>query len=538
MTKMQLLAAPLLLTAFLATVASSAALDIDGDDELNWGLPAHVFYHLGQYGPRFAVDSQIEPAVAPPLGCHVVFVNSLERHGVRHFTSGAYKRTVASISKLHTALQGFKDSELADPALGFFRNLTVSSTTDSLVPYGALQAYYSGRSTREVYRKQSHLLPFIRASGDESLGNDRVIVTAKYWRLGFSGANFPSGSFTRSQQIRQAPGLQKPDIVFSERSGQNNTLDVKTCTNAGHLSPDLEDAAQEAYGESTISPVIGRRLASRLAPAKVDLTYADIMHIMGLCSFKTLSNANITNGKLQLTVSPVCGAFNATEWKIYGYANSVGKYAGAGYGNPYYKALGQGFLRELYARLDGTAPPLSDPTSLNSTLGGQVSTFPLPSSKGHLIYFDGSHDNNIGPIAAAFGLFDGPALTTGAHAERNTHAWDFARIAPLQGKIVFEKLICAAPPTRRTLGSRRRQRSQTALAVVDAAGTRNQQAYVRVRANAAVQNPEGAPWCPTSRRHPNTDDMDYLQQGLCPLEWVLEALSWVNTEDEWAKCFT
>lgn len=246
-----------------------------------------------------------------------------------------------------------------------------------------------------MYRSLSKLPPFVRASGDEALGDDRVIVTAKYWRLGFSGDPFPSGTYSSSSQVRSAPGLVEPDVVFSEQPGQNNTLDVSTCDTAETLTPDPESNAQAQYGNSTLLPTIGARLQQRLSPAKLDLSYSDVTLLMGICSFETLGNANVTEGgKLQIAVNPVCGIFNATEWKIYGYALSAGKYYGAGYGNPYYKALGQGFLRELYARLNGTAPPLQDPISLNSTIDGDATEFPLPSAKGHGIYFDGSHDNS------------------------------------------------------------------------------------------------------------------------------------------------
>mgnify|MGYP000117816826 CR=1 FL=1 len=255
---------------------------------------------------------------------------------------------------------------------------------------------YPGLSSEEA---------FVRASGDEALLDDRAIMTAKYWTLGYIGAAFPSGTFTTAQQIRGAPGLKEPNVVFSEQDGFNNTLDVSTCTNAENLTPDPESAAQQAYGMSTIVPVVGQRLQYRLRPAVVNLTYSDILNIMNLCSFETLSNAVVTNGQLSLKASPVCNAFTDSEWQIYGYALNAGKYAGAGYGNPYYKALGQGYLRELYARFNGSAPPLQEPTSLNSTIDGNPANFPLPSAKRNQVFFDGSHDNSkSGDVDEDFGF--------------------------------------------------------------------------------------------------------------------------------------
>jgi hypothetical protein len=133
------------------------------------------------------------------------------------------------------------------------------------------------------------------------------------------------------------------------------------------------------------------------------------------------------------------------------------------------------------------------------------------------VFFDGTHDNSeslkppllqpstdtsldIGPIAAAFGLFDGPKLSTDFHAERAPHRWVFSQIGPLQGKIIFEKLSCA--------GSR--------------------SPYLRVRANGAVQSPRGASWCPRPDAR--------AAQGLCAVDVVHKALAFVNSIEEWAKC--
>ncbi len=515
------------LTSLLVVLTSLAsfgasAISLDGDQELNQGLDPTRFHYMGQYSPRYFVDATVQPRVQAPLGCQIETVDSLERHGARHMTSGANKKTIASLNKIKKALANVSDDQLADKSLAFLRNLTISTETASLVPYGALQSYYSGLSTREVYPGLRSHEPFVRTSGDVATLDDRVIVTGEYWKLGFSGAPFPAGQYTTSDSVRNAAGLPKSNVILSEQDGFNNTLDVSTCVNQQKQNPKPEDAALAAYGDSTLVPVIGARLQERLQPAKINFTSSDILNLMSICSFETLGNANVINGKLSISENPVCGAFNEQEWKYYGYALSAGKYAGAGYGNEYYKAVGQGFLRELYARFNESAPPLQQPTSLNSTIDGNPATFPLPSSRGYRVFFDGSHDNNIGPIAAAFGLFDGPPLTTEAGAESKPHAWDFSKIAPLQGKIVFEKLSCLNP----------------SIQIGPKAGASFQlnRAYVRVRANGAVQQAKDATWCPSKGQ--TVRDQVYIAEGLCPLEAVLGGLAWVNEAVEWNKCFT
>lgn len=182
-------------------------------------------------------------------------------------------------------------------------------------------------------------------------------------------------------------------------AGINNTLDVSTCTNYNNVpSSQGENGAQAAFENSTIIPTVGARLSSRLTASGVKgltLTGQDLLNLAEICPFDTLGRASVTKGQLSLKQSSFCEVYNSTEWPIMGYAFDVGKWKGEGYGNAYYKALGTGFLRELVARFNGTAPPIADPTSLNSTIDGNRARFPLPNrEKGPVVYFDGSHDNS------------------------------------------------------------------------------------------------------------------------------------------------
>lgn len=241
----------------------------------------------------------------------------------------------------------------------------------------------------------------MRASGDEAINDDRVILTAKYWRLGFTGRHFPSGKLSTQADVREAARtLPEPDVVFSEMAGKNNTLDVSTCTAESNIPSSLgEDGAQLAYANSTVMPTVGKRLQDRFDASGVrdlSLTGTDLINLASACSFETLGRAEVKNGKLvRVKQSPFCAIFNASEWAILGYVYDVGKYTGAGYGNPYFKALGQGFVRELVARFTAEPPPLAMPTSLNATIDGDADQFPLPQTgKGPTVYFDGSHDNS------------------------------------------------------------------------------------------------------------------------------------------------
>lgn len=240
----------------------------------------------------------------------------------------------------------------------------------------------------------------MRASGDEETQDDRVVLTAQYWKLGFSGGQFPSQLLQTAEDVREAASrLSMPDVILSEYAGSNNTLDVSTCSNYNDVpAEEGERGAQFAFASSTVVPVIGSRLVSRFASAGVlnlEFTGQDLLNVAMLCSFDTLGRATVNKGRLSLEQSGFCNVFERNEWPIVGYAFDVGKWKGQGYGNRYNRALGTGFLRELIARLNGTGPPLLEPTSLNATLDGNRKTFPLPNSTaGPVFFFDGSHDNS------------------------------------------------------------------------------------------------------------------------------------------------
>lgn len=521
-----LLAAVFLTLTILAAPAPApgASVSNDGNAYLDAALPPQIFHQMGQYSPRYTVPSKLPGDFLPP-GWKVTLVNSLERHGARYMTSGSSKSSKATVDKIKAALSapGVNQEKLSS-SLRFLRNATVLDGVADLLPYGALQSYLSGRFTAQHYSDlaQHNGSVFIRTTGTPS--SDRVIVTARYWSLGYSGKPFVPDALTDGPSTRQAANAaaQHPILVISEASGQNNTLDVSTCP-ADDAYGDRygEDGAIAEYGDSTLLPTIGARLTKEFSKvnATINLTTTDILSLGNLCSFQTLGGANVTDGgHLDIKVSPYCSVFRNDEWDKYGYALDVGKYYGSGYGDPYHRGLATGYLRELLARLTSTQADLGTPSAINTTLDDSSSTFPIPANStganaGPRIFFDGSHDNNISPIAASFGLFSSSdALSTGANAESKrqgeSRAWRFSQIAPLQGKVVWEKIECSS--------SSRRQ----------------QQEYVRVRANEAVQPAESAPWCPSGGAQ-----RDMVRQGLCPLDAVVQSLSWVRDGSEWAKCF-
>lgn len=103
------------------------------------------------------------------------------------------------------------------------------------------------------------------------------------------------------------------DVIISERDGQNNTLDVSTCEANEALTPDPEDAAKDAYGNSvsrtsshqfflylslrllfrffrisnqTFTPIIRKRFEKDLKPANFSsLVNSDYVNLVSQLTF-------------------------------------------------------------------------------------------------------------------------------------------------------------------------------------------------------------------------------------------------------------
>lgn len=307
------------------------------------------------------------------------------------------------------------------------------------------------------------------------------------------------------EKVRNIIALPKVDVVVSELPGVNNTLDPLTCPG---YSQQWHSTAAKEYGRNTVEAVVGARLQERLHPANISLEASEVESLMALCSFASFAPANVTDGLLELDVSPVCGVFTPDEWRIVDYYYSLHFYYGAAGGNPYHRGAYQGYLRELYARLTNTAPVLEPVTTINTTTLAEGG-FPLPGDDGIQFYADFTHDTNMAGLAQAFGLFAGPKLPSGPRAEKQ-YKGGFAasRLLPYQTKHAWEKITCEG----------------------------DEQEYLRVRINEAVQ-PVDAAWCPVEAPEAAGARAKLVSKGLCPLPAVLRNLAWVNGAGDWGRCF-
>lgn len=484
----------------------------DGNAFLNHNLNPSIFHQFGTFSARFSV--QPSGPLFPPKQCKIVQVISLERHGSRHLSKGAFKSANQTLANIQKSIQQSSQNINKLPKLiQFLVNAKIDTTVEDLMPFGALQAWYSGKSTASVYKQLAmNGGAFIRSSGNDVIGQDRLLLTSKYWRLGFEGEPFPAGEMSNSNQVRTLSQSIKPaDVIIAENSATNDTLSPSTCPADQKAKPAniSSDAMQAAYTNSTLLPIIGTRLQNYFQKHKIilNINQSTISDLANLCLFETFSRAQINQQgrSLDMPQSQFCQLFEGEhDWKMLGYFMDLGMYYQAGYGNPYHKALGTGFLRELLARLTNTAPVLNPPTSLNTTLDAANSTtFPIENNK---IYMDTSHDGTMASIASSIGLKRSPfKLTPGKHTENKPHNWKFAEIAPMQGKIVFEKLHCNHDKHPNT------------------------KEYVRIRMNDQTQIPDQF-WCPDSSEKDR-------KQNICPLAKFKKHLEFVQSDAEWNKCY-
>lgn len=100
--------------------------------------------------------------------------------------------------------------------------------------------------------------------------------------------------------------------------------------------------------------------------------------MQSLCAYETSS----------LGSSDFCSLFTQSEWEGFEYALDIDYWYDYAYGNPTGRAQGVGAVQEWIARLKNEYIKSSN-SSVNSTLDGSPSTFPL----GQPMYVDFTHDD-------------------------------------------------------------------------------------------------------------------------------------------------
>lgn len=425
----------------------------------------------GQYSPYFSLAEESTIPTDIPRGCEVTFVQMLSRHGARFPTSSkgkAYKALVEGIQQNATKLGG---------KYAFLREYEYKMGEEDLTPFGEKELVESGVKFHERYGSLGRSnVPFIRASGQ-----DRVIASARKFSDGFEQAKNKGKGAGKGQE------RAKVDVIIPEGDTFNDTLNHGTCTRFEETKPG--DDAEDIFVE-TFAPAIRDRLEADMPG--VSFTNKDVVHLMDLCPFDTVS---ATSDATEL--SPFCDLFTEEEWENYNYAKSVEKYYGYGAGNSLGPTQGIGFVNELIARL--TRSPVIDHTSTNHTLDDDPKTFPLDRA----LYADFGHDNPMTSIFFALGLYNDtqPLSKNSMQDVDESGGYSAAWTVPFASRMYFEVMQCRTGEGRWEIG----------------------RPLVRALVNDRVVRLRGS-------------DDDEL--GRCKLDKFVEGLRFVRSGGNWGECFS
>ncbi|KAF8751581.1 histidine acid phosphatase family [Rhizoctonia solani] len=135
-------------------------------------LDPELISHLGPYGPRRAVSSQISSEI--PEGCSVSMISILQRHGARYPTGdGEGARIDAALDKLSRVMN------TTDPLS--------NSHLASSIHMSQIKWFRLGRCSQIIAQKYASLGPkiFVRSTAEE-----RIAESAGWWEQGFKGDPF------------------------------------------------------------------------------------------------------------------------------------------------------------------------------------------------------------------------------------------------------------------------------------------------------------------------------------------------------------
>ncbi|WVQ85972.1 hypothetical protein IAT38_008140 [Cryptococcus sp. DSM 104549] len=392
--------------------SSSSTTKVAQFDHLTSSWPAVPFQKLGGFSPwaprtgEYGIDG-----TATPASCTVNQVQLFMRHAEREASGGTHKSIVALSQKLANATYSF---DTDDENLKYLQSWSWTDPAEYLTPLGSASAYAAGVDFQGKYRD---LLPenaYFNWTGVDNIpvrstDQQRVNATAQAFTAGFLGIDYAARS----------DWSVTPDSLTTF----NSTLASNNC-------PAVNTISSQANGifNGYFQPLVVERLSPLMEG--FNLTVSDVAALMNACPFDSF--------KLQKP-SPICSLFTEEEWKGYNYAYDLTQFDNAGYGGPIGSAWGVGWVVEMIGRLNHTYP--AQVGSINSTLATSAETFPLD----YPIYLDFTHDTALESAITAMQLLkaDYNGNVTLDTIDEN-RAWQSAKMAPMGGRLVVEKLSCAS----------------------------------------------------------------------------------------------
>ncbi|RMZ29501.1 hypothetical protein D0859_06408 [Hortaea werneckii] len=358
-------------------------------------------HHMGGNSPWFPKnDGTVQEGLDLPRGCRV---DQVHMH----------------LQKANMTFSG--DLSFVNDWNFFMRN--PAQRFENLVATGAyagtLEAFATGVKLKSRYE---HLLEDAIARKQTTFwasGSKRVIEMAKYFGAGFFGVEW-----------KDFADLQ---VIPETRKRRTSTLTPgKTCRKYG----DNVDGYGHDYGSKMLYEWRSHylpRIVARLQRENsgISFTEAHVYSMQELCGFETIALGSspwcevLTKEELEDFGKDLDLSFDHAHelkltWLLVEYARDLLHYYKAGPGNPYSGAMGMLWL-------NATANLLKEG----------------PEKAGSL-FLSFVHDGDITPMLSALELFPQDIDLPTTHVLLN-RTWKTSDVIPMGGRIIFERLACAAP---------------------------------------------------------------------------------------------
>ncbi|KEF55159.1 uncharacterized protein A1O9_08813 [Exophiala aquamarina CBS 119918] len=342
-----------------------------------------------------------------PPGSNLSQVHLVHRHGSRYPTGDS---SVANFGRKLDNLTANGTAKWTGE-LSFLNTWKYQLGAEILVARGRQELFDSGVLFYYNYGALYNTSTKITA---RTTSQDRMLKSAENFMAGFFGLEW-----THNATL----------AVILEQNGFNNSL-------AGYFQCNNSNSYQATGGsnasliwEKTYLADAAKRLTA--ASGGYNWTIADTYNAQTLCPYEEVAYG----------YSQWCELFTYEEWQGFEYSIDLQFNGNNGFGSPTGRAVGIGYVEEIYARLQGHLYNLAPgATNANATLDDMPSTFPLNQS----LYFDFSHDTNIMAIITAFGLkqFAQPLPSTGPPENQQLIV---SHVTPFGARMVWEVIDAPSP---------------------------------------------------------------------------------------------
>ena len=367
---------------------------------------SNIFHLMGHLSPYFANPSGFGAEEYPlPPGAQITTAHLLSRHGSRYPTD---ESSVSGFGEQVRTL-GLAGNKWTGP-LAFLNDWKYELGAEILVARGREELFSSGILFNYNY---GHLADAAGKMIARTTSQDRMLKSAEYFMTGFFGLDW-------TENVTLVPILEAPGLNNS-LAGYYQCENGRVHATAGTKASQLWQSIYLANATERLREFSGTR----------EWSLTDSYNAQTLCPYETVA----------FGYSRFCELFTYEEWEGFEYSVDLVFQGNDGWMSPVGRAIGIGYVEELYARLRGKLydlPPGA--TNVNRTLDTMTETFPLNQP----LYMDFSHDTNIYSILTAMGLkqFGDVLSNTTTTPHRNVTV---SHITPFAARVIWEQITAPSP---------------------------------------------------------------------------------------------